>query len=62
VLSTHLLLAFGLMLVLEGILPFVAPALWKQVFRQATELADGQVRTLGLVSLLLGMLMIVLLG
>ena len=37
-----LLVAVGLMLVIEGVLPFVAPRLWRDTFRRATELADGQ--------------------
>lgn len=50
-----LLLAFALMLVLEGILPFVAPAVWRDTFRRATELADGQIRFIGLASMLIGL-------
>jgi uncharacterized protein YjeT (DUF2065 family) len=50
-----LLLAFALMLVIEGILPFVAPAVWRDTFRRATELADGQIRFIGLSSMLIGL-------
>jgi uncharacterized protein YjeT (DUF2065 family) len=32
--SDHLLLAFALMLVLEGLLPFVAPSAWRETFRR----------------------------
>jgi hypothetical protein len=56
--SGNLLMALALMLVLEGILPFVAPAIWKETFRRATELADGQVRFIGLSSMLLGVLLL----
>jgi uncharacterized protein YjeT (DUF2065 family) len=28
-----LLMAFGLMLVIEGLLPFLAPAAWRDMFR-----------------------------
>jgi hypothetical protein len=56
--SGNLLMALALMLVLEGILPFVAPAVWKETFRRATELADGQVRFIGLSSMLLGVLLL----
>lgn len=55
-----LLLAFALMLVLEGILPFIAPAVWRDTFRRATELADGQIRFIGLASMLTGLGLIVL--
>ena len=49
-----LLLALALMLVIEGILPFLAPRVWRETFRRATELADGQIRFLGLISMSLG--------
>ncbi len=49
-----LLLAFALMLVIEGFLPFVAPKVWRETFKRVTELSDGQIRFLGLSSLLLG--------
>ena len=51
-----LLLAFALMLVIEGFLPFVAPKVWRETFRRVTELSDGQIRFLGLSSLLLGLI------
>jgi uncharacterized protein YjeT (DUF2065 family) len=49
-----LLPAAGLMLVLEGLLPLISPQRWRSVFEQAAKLADGQVRFLGLLSLLIG--------
>lgn len=53
-----LLLAFALMLVIEGILPFVAPKVWRETFRRVTELADGQIRFIGLSSILLGVVLL----
>lgn len=50
-----LLAAFGLMLVLEGVMPFVAPRFWRETFRRVTELADGQLRFFGLTSMLIGL-------
>jgi uncharacterized protein YjeT (DUF2065 family) len=52
---TSLLAAFGLMLVLEGLLPFVAPKLWRETFLRITELVDGQLRFFGLTSMLIGL-------
>ena len=46
--------AIALMLVLEGILPLTAPKLWRDMFRQMTELRDGQVRFIGLASVGIG--------
>jgi len=54
-----LLLAAGLMLVLEGLLPFLSPQRWRTLFEQATRLTDGQLRFLGLSSLLMGVLIVV---
>jgi hypothetical protein len=54
------LLAFGLMLVLEGVLPFLAPASWRQTFRRMIELKDGQLRFVGLTSMLGGLAIIVM--
>jgi uncharacterized protein len=45
----------ALMLVIEGVLPFVAPRLWRDTFRKATELTDGQLRFMGLASMLAGL-------
>lgn len=55
---TSLLLAFALMLVLEGLLPFLAPRAWREGFRRVTELADGQIRFLGLLSMLTGLILL----
>jgi uncharacterized protein len=53
-----LLMAFGLMLVIEGLLPFVAPRLWRDTFRRVTEMADGQLRFVGLTSIIIGLAMV----
>lgn len=53
------LIALGLMLVLEGLLPFLAPSIWRDTFRRITELADGQLRFMGLTSMLVGLLLII---
>ncbi len=49
-----LLPAIALMLILEGVLPLFAPRFWRGVFRQMTELKDGQVRFIGLASVVIG--------
>lgn len=56
--NTTLLVALGLMLMIEGVFPFVAPKLWRDTFRRVTELADGQIRFLGLTSLIVGVLIL----
>src|SRR5919205_970724 len=53
------LMAFALMLVLEGVLPFVAPTLWRETFRRITQMTDGQIRFVGLSSIIVGLLPLV---
>lgn len=53
-----LLGAIAVMLVIEGLLPFLSPAAWRSVFERAIRLTDGQIRFLGLSSMLLGMLLL----
>lgn len=48
------------MLVIEGLLPFMAPKLWRDAFRRVTELSDGQLRFIGLASMLAGVLLLTL--
>jgi len=55
-----LLAAFALMLVIEGILPFVAPNLWREAFRKLIEMKDGQIRFAGMVSMAVGLLLLAL--
>jgi uncharacterized protein YjeT (DUF2065 family) len=50
-----LLAGFALMLVIEGILPFAAPRLWRETFRALIEMKDGQIRFAGLVSMTVGL-------
>jgi uncharacterized protein len=52
--------AFALMLVIEGILPFTAPRLWRETFRRITEMTDGQLRFAGLASMAVGLAILVL--
>jgi hypothetical protein len=55
-----LLMALGLMLVLEGLLPFFSPATWRETFRRVLAFTDGQLRFGGLVSLLAGLALVAL--
>lgn len=55
-----LLLAVALVLVLEGLMPFISPVRWRQVFEQVLRMSDGQIRFLGLASILSGLVLILL--
>ena len=56
--ASTFLLALALMLIIEGVLPFLAPSLWRETFRRITQLSDGQIRFIGLSSMLLGVLLL----
>ena len=49
-------LAFALLLIVEGILPFAAPGIWRETFRKLTEMSDGQLRFIGLLSMTIGLI------
>ena len=53
-----LLTALALMLIIEGLLPFLAPGFWRETFRRITEMSDGQLRFIGLTSMLAGLLLL----
>jgi hypothetical protein len=58
--GTTLLMAVALMLVIEGLLPFLAPNLWRETFRRLMQLSDGQIRFFGLTSMLAGLFLLFL--
>lgn len=51
---SSLLTAFGLMLVIEGALPLLAPGAWREGFRRVLEMNDGQIRFIGMAAALAG--------
>lgn len=54
--------AIALVLIFEGLLPFISPALWRRVFERALQLNDGQIRMFGLTSLLIGVGLLLVFG
>ena len=50
--------AMALMLIAEGLLPVLSPQQWRAVFERALQLSDGQIRFIGLMSLLAGLAML----
>ncbi|NBS08886.1 MAG: DUF2065 domain-containing protein [Betaproteobacteria bacterium] len=54
--------SLGLVLVIEGLLPFISPAGWRRMFLQVQQLQDGQIRFFGLICIALGLLLLVLLA
>ena len=50
--------AFALMLVFEGLLPFLSPGTWRAAFERATRMTDGQIRFFGLTSIVIGLIVL----
>ncbi len=57
--ADSLLGALALMLLIEGLLPFVNPRGWRRAFERATQMSDGQIRFIGLLSILIGLALLV---
>jgi hypothetical protein len=58
--SEILVAAIAVMLVIEGILPFTSPRIWRELFRKLTEMSDGQIRFAGLTSMMIGLVILFL--
>ncbi len=56
------LMAFALMLVIEGLLPFIVPHVWREMFRRIVAMTDGQIRFFGLSSILTGLVLLYFVG
>ncbi len=54
---SSLVAALALMLVIEGLVPFLAPAAWRETFRRIIEMRDGQIRFIGAASIAGGALL-----
>jgi uncharacterized protein YjeT (DUF2065 family) len=56
--ATALITAIALVLIIEGLLPFLAPSAWRETFRRILQLSDGQIRFFGLTSMIIGLLLL----
>ncbi len=54
------LLGMAMMLVVEGMLPFLLPRLWRTSFRKLVLMTDGQLRFVGIAAMVSGLLMLYL--
>lgn len=52
---TELLTALALVMIIEGLMPLASPARWREVFSRILALSDGQIRFIGLASVLMGL-------
>jgi uncharacterized protein YjeT (DUF2065 family) len=57
-----LLMALGLMLILEGLLPMISPSRWRSLFEQMLQLQEGQIRFFGMFMVVFGLVVIWLLA
>jgi len=53
--------ALAIVMILEGALPFVAPRLWRETFIKLVGLSDGQIRFVGLIAIVIGVLALLVL-
>lgn len=58
--GSPLLLALGLVLIIEGLLPLVSPAGWREAMRRIAQFRDGQIRSVGLGSMAIGLVLILI--
>lgn len=56
--STVLWAALALMLVFEGLFPFLSPGGWRRTFERLVAMQDGQIRFFGLASILIGLILL----
>jgi uncharacterized protein len=51
------LLGLAMMLVIEGMLPFLFPNVWRETFKKLLSMTDGQLRFVGITSMISGLLL-----
>jgi uncharacterized protein len=54
--------ALALVLLIEGLFPFLSPKGWRGVFEKVLKLSDGQIRFYGLISMAVGLGLLLILG
>jgi uncharacterized protein YjeT (DUF2065 family) len=54
-------LALALVLIFEGLMPFISPKSWRSLFEQMLTIEDGQIRFFGLIVIALGLALLLLL-
>ena len=59
--GSDLLTALALVLIIEGLLPVIAPSTWMKVMRDAAKMGPQGIRTAGIISMLLGAILLYIL-
>jgi hypothetical protein len=57
---TEILTALALVLIIEGMVPFVGPSKYRQIVSQMAMLSDNHLRTVGLVVMIAGVVLLFL--
>ena len=57
---TEILTALALVLIIEGMVPFVGPGKYRQIVSQMAMLSDNHLRTVGLVVMIAGVVLLFL--
>ena len=60
--ASDVAVALALVLVLEGMLPFLAPSAWRNAFKKLVKMSDGQLRFFGLTSMIVGLIALLILS
>jgi len=60
--TEYWLLGLAMMLVIEGIMPFAFPSVWRESFTKLLTMSDGQLRFMGVISMLSGLLVLYLIN
>ena len=55
-------IAFALVIIIEGMLPFLSPSAWRNTFERLVKLSDGQLRFFGLISMVVGSIALLILS
>ncbi len=55
---TEVLTAFALVLVIEGMLPFISPSRYRRMVAEVTRLGDNTIRNIGLIVMIIGIVLL----
>ena len=55
---TEILTAIALVLIIEGMVPFIGPGKYRQIVVQMAQLSDNNLRTVGLVIMIVGVVLL----
>ncbi len=51
-------MACALVLIIEGLMPFISPSGWRRMFSQILQMQDGQIRFFALLSIVGGLILL----